>query len=207
MSPILRIGENMELQYEEYGFYRINKEYLQYLHNIDNQVFFKDESDYDRKPHLGLLVGIDNYTYCIPLTSAKKRHLSWQNVSEHNYVIYEIIDKEELHSNDIYKQYSKEPLKFKKILSVLEIRKMIPVNKSIVTKIIFDDIEDENYRNLLLKEYRFLGSYKKAILDKALDLYSKQKETGVVKSCYVTFDKIEEAYNNYLKILIDKQKL
>ena len=189
----------MELQYEEYGFYRIDKEYLKYLHSIDDQVFFKDEEDYDRKPHLGLLVGIEDYIYCIPLTSAKKRHLNWQNISEHNYVIYEIVDKEELCSKDIYRKHSEEPLKYKKLLSVLEIRKMIPVNDSIIKKIVFNDVEDKNYRNLLLKEYRFLGNYKKQILEKAKDLYTKQKETGIIKSCYVTFDKIEKAYNDKFK--------
>lgn len=199
MSPILRIGESMELQYEEYGFYRIDKDYLKYLHSIDNQVFFKDEDDYDRKPHLGLLVGIDDYTYCIPLTSSKKRHLGWQNISEHNYVIYEVVDKEELRPNDIFKKYSNDPLKYKKLLSVLEIRKMIPVNKKVVTKIIFDDIDDEDYKNLLLKEYRFLGSYKKIILEKAQELYLKQKESGIIKSCYVTFNKLEIAYNDKFK--------
>lgn len=189
----------MALQYEGYGFYRIDKDYLEYLHNVDDQVFFKDEDDYDRKPHLGLLVGIDGYTYCIPLTSAKKRHLNWQNISEHNYVIYEMVNKEELHPKDVFRKYSKEPLKYKKLLSVLEIRKMIPVNDSIVKKIIFNDVEDEDYKNLLLKEYRFLGKYKKQILEKAQELYKKQKETGIVKSCYVTFSKVEKAYNDKFK--------
>ena len=72
---------------------------------------------------MGLLVGINGFTYCIPLTSAK-------------------------------------------------------------------------YRNLLLKEYRFLGSYKNHILAKAQQLYERQKETNIVKSCYVTFDKVEKAYND-----------
>ena len=189
----------MDIKYEEYGFYRIDKDYLKYLNKIDNQVFYKNEPEYEKKPHLGFLVGINGYMYCIPLTSAKKRHLGWQNISEHNYVIYEIVNKEELHKDDIYKRVSKDPLKFKKLLSVLVIRKMIPINNSVAKKIIFDDVSDEDYRNLLLKEYRFLGNYKKQILEKAQDLYQKQKETGIVKSCYVTFDKVEKAYMEKFK--------
>ena len=73
---------------------------------------------------------------------------------------------------------------------------MIPVNEQVIEKIIFDDIEDQNYRNLLLKEYRFISSYKKQILLKAQELYDKQKETSIVKSCYVTFNRIEKAYND-----------
>ena len=42
----------MELQYEEYGFYRIDKDYLEYLHSVDDQVFFKDEDEYDRKVNI-----------------------------------------------------------------------------------------------------------------------------------------------------------
>lgn len=186
----------MNLQYEDYGFYKIDLDYLKYLNSVDDQVFFKEEENYDRKPHLGLLVGINGFTYCIPLTSAKYRHLGWQNITEHNYVIYEIVDREELHKGDIYKKYDKDGNKYKKLLSVLEIRKMIPVNQNVIEKIIFDDIDDMDYRNLLLKEYRFLGSYKKHILVKAQELYEKQKETNIVKSCYVTFNKVEKAYND-----------
>ncbi len=45
-----------------------------------------------------------------------------------------------------------------------------------------------------MKEYRFLSSHKKQILEKAQELYDKQKETGIVKNCYVTFSKVEKAY-------------
>lgn len=189
----------MELRYEEYGFYRIDRDYLEYLHNIDDQVFFSDEDGYDKKPHLGLLVGINDYIYCIPLTSAKRRHLNWQNITEHNYLIYEIVDADELHSDDVYKRISNDPLKYKKILAVLEIRKMIPVNNNVIQKIIFGDIEDINYKNLLSKEHRFLKDYRRQILEKADILYTKQKETGIIKNCYVTFDLLENAYNDRFK--------
>lgn len=186
----------MQLQYKDYGFYKIDINYLKYLHAIDDQVFYKEEKNYDRKPHLGMLVGINGFKYCIPLTSAKPRHLGWQNITEHNYIVYEIVKEDELHKGDIYKKYDKESKTYKKLLSVLEIRKMIPVNEQVIEKIIFDDIEDQNYRNLLLKEYRSLSSYKRQILLKAQELYDKQKETSIVKSCYVTFNRIEKAYND-----------
>ena len=186
----------MQLQYEDYGFYKIDINYLKYLHSIDDQVFFKEEKNYDRKPHLGMIVGINGFKYCIPLTSAKPRHLGWQNITEHNYVVYEIVNADELHNGDVYKKYDRERNTYKKLLSVLEIRKMIPVNDQVIEKIIFDNIIDQNYRNLLLKEYRFLSSYKKQIILKAKELYDKQKETSNVKSCYVNFNKIEKAYND-----------
>ena len=186
----------MELLYKEYGFYKIDKEYLKYLNSKDGQVFYKEEEGYDKKPHLGLIVGIDDCLYCIPLTSAKRRHLGWQNVSEHNYIIYEIIEVSERHRSDVCKKIDKEGKQYKKILSVLEIRKMIPVNYSVITKIEFDEIEDEDYKNLLQKEYRFLKPYKPDIIRKANELYEKQKETGVIKPCYVTFNILEQAYKD-----------
>ena len=186
----------MKLQYEDYGFYRIDLNYLKYLHNVDGQVFYKNKKEYDKKPHLGLLVGIEGYTYCIPLTSAKTRHLDWRDVTDYNYLIYEIVDKKELHKSDIYKQVNGSPDKYKKLLSVLEIRKMIPVNKNVINKIIFNDIQDEDYKNLLLKEYRFLSNYKKQIITKAEKLYIKQKETGIIKNCYVSFNALEKAYGD-----------
>lgn len=86
----------METQFEKYGFYKIQKDYLKYLNSRDSQVFFENTKEYVRKPYLGLVVGINGMKYCIPLTSAKPRHLGWANVSKHNIVIYEIVEQAEM---------------------------------------------------------------------------------------------------------------
>ena len=112
----------MEVQFENYGFYNIEREYLRFLNSKDSQVFFEDTEEYERKPHLGIVVGINGMKYCIPLTSAKPGHLGWANVSKHNIVIYEKVDKSEIHRKDVWKKIGTTDT-YKKIMAVLEIPK------------------------------------------------------------------------------------
>lgn len=66
---------------------------------------------------------------CIPLTSAKPKYINWKNITKHNYIIYEMLKPlNNIPNNWIYKLNSQTG-EIKHILSVLEIRKMIPVPK------------------------------------------------------------------------------
>jgi protein AbiQ len=186
----------MEVNYEDFGFYKVDINYIKYLHSVDSQVFYKNVSNYQRKPHLGLITKLGGHTYCIPLTSAKKRHINWSNITEHNYIIYENVKFEEIHSNDVYKKIGQTDT-YKKLLSILEIRKMIPVDDELCEFIDFSLETDPSYKDLLEKEYFFLKTYRDEILKKAEVLYEKQKATGEVKSCYCNFKLLEEAYNKY----------
>ena len=56
-----------------------------------------------KKPHLGILTRLGGFLYCIPLTSSKPYQLNWNNITEHNYLIYENVKQRELHKNDVYK--------------------------------------------------------------------------------------------------------
>ncbi len=186
----------MGINYENFGFYKVDINYIKHLHSIDSQVFYKNVSNYQRKPHLGLITKLGEYTYCIPLTSAKKRNLNWSNITEHNYIIYENVKSEELHKNDIYKKIGQADT-YKKLLSILEIRKMIPIDEELCEYINFSCETDPSYKDLLEKEYFFLKPYRDDILKKAEVLYEKQMNTGIVKTCYCNFKLLEEAYNNY----------
>ena len=181
--------------FENFGFYAVDIDYVKYLHSKDNQVFYNASAGYDKKPYLGIIVGLNDFKYCIPLTSAKPKQLNWRNITEHNYLIYEYVRTAALHTNDLYKQIGDDT--YKKFLAVLEIRKMIPVNDSLYSYIEFAKIADPSYLALLQKEYRFLLPYKDAILSKAKTLYKKQKETGVIKNCYCNFILLETALGEY----------
>ena len=186
----------MDEENKGYRFYKVDLDYVKYLHSKDGQVFYKNDPEYEKKPHLGLLTNIDGYLYCIPLTSRKKTHLNWANVSQHNYVIYEIVEGSELKDGDIYKVHGKTG-KYKKILAVLEIRKMIPVDNSLIKYIDFSKVTDLTYKDLLEKEYNFLKPLFPDIATKAKKLYDYQKETKEVKACYCTFETLENAYKTY----------
>ena len=45
----------MEIKFEKYGFYKVDKSYLEFLHSRDREVFYKNVNEYDKKPHLGII--------------------------------------------------------------------------------------------------------------------------------------------------------
>ena len=76
-----------------------------------------------------------------------------ENSCDEHFLIYEVIDKSVNISGDVYKEYSKD--KKMHVLSVLDIKKMIPVPDDAYKRIIFDELGDERYQDLFEKEYAF----------------------------------------------------
>ncbi|MGL4949982.1 MAG: type III toxin-antitoxin system ToxN/AbiQ family toxin [Anaeroplasmataceae bacterium] len=84
----------MLLEFNEFMFVYIKLEYLKALYNVDKEIFYVNNSTYEKKPHLGMLITCDNINYVIPLTSAKNKHRTWNDVTATNYIIYEIINED-----------------------------------------------------------------------------------------------------------------
>jgi len=168
----------MNARFENFGLYHIDTDYLKYLHEIDSEVQFSLDKDYEQKPFLGLIVGIDTYFYFIPLTSSKTKHAKWKNVGPAHYLIYERVNKTELRKRDVFKPISDSHAL--KILAALDLKKMIPVRSSLYTNINFSALADRKYADLLEKEYRFCQKIQDGILSKVTQIYSEQKETGKV---------------------------
>lgn len=80
------------MNFEEFRFVFIDTEYLKYLRGFDSEIFFSSNTDYSKKPHLGILTNCHDRKYVIPLTSAKEKHIHWRDVTATNYRIYEEID-------------------------------------------------------------------------------------------------------------------
>lgn len=195
----------MDIKYDGFGLYKVNTDFVKYLSSKDSQVFYDNAPNYSRKPYLGLVTQLGGYTYCMPLTSAKQRQLDWANITEHNYIIYEHIRSSEIRANDICKRIGQTDT-YKKLLAVLEIRKMIPVDDTLYEFIDFSKITDMSYKDLLEKEYKFLKAHKDDILAKAETLYNKQISTNVIKSCYCDFKSLESALSQYKLDQISKTK-
>ena len=102
----------------KYGFYTVNPDYLEYLNQIDSEVYYNPSYRNSIKPFVGIIVGIENYNYFIPISSAKEKHKRWKNVSDEHFLIYEVIDNNITINGDIYKYYSDEEKMH--ILSILE---------------------------------------------------------------------------------------
>ena len=183
----------MKPKFADFGFYHVNTAYLKYLHDeIDTEVYYSEVKNYERKPFLGVIVNIEDYQYFIPLTSRKTKHLKWKNVGNTHYLIYETVDKKELRRGDIFKPVPDSDTVLK-LLSALDIKKMIPVPADCYEKVDFNAETDLRYKALLEKEYFFCQSVQDGILEKALKIYHEQKESGVVHKMYCNFSKLEEA--------------
>ena len=194
----------MNASYEKYGFYTVNIEYVKHLHSKDSEVFYSEAEGYDKKPYLGLIANLGGFTYCIPLTSAKPKHLKWKNVNDDNYVVYEDVEESALRDNDVFRKIGEVKKAdgkisiYKKILAVLEIKKMIPINESLYSYVDFNSVSDESYRILLQKEYQFLYPHRHDILEKERIIYKNQKESKIVKPFYCTFSMLESTFGEYI---------
>ena len=174
-----------------FGFYTISIDYLQYLHSIDSEVYYNASYGTALKPFVGILVIMDTFRYFIPLSSAKEKHKKWKNVTDEHFLIYEIVTNKELKDGSIYKTYSND--KWMHVMSILDIKKMIPVPEGCYKRIDFKLLEDSKYRDLFEKEYKFCLSIKSKILLKAEKLYHKQKASGIVRNGNCSFEILESA--------------
>lgn len=184
------------VEFKEFGFYTINADYLQFLNTKDSEVYYNISYRNAVKPFIGVVINLTEYNYFIPLTSAKEKHKKWKNVCDEHFLIYEVINKDVNVEGDIYKAYSLEEKMH--ILSVLDIKKMIPVPEDSFTRIIFSELEDEHYKDLFEKEYAFCLRIKDKILIKARKIHIKQKETMVIRQAYCNFAHCETALEEWV---------
>lgn len=170
------------MNFDKVQFVYIDVAYMEYLNRIDSEIFFnKEDENYRLKPHLGILLNNDGIKYVIPLTSAKEKHKGWADVTANWYRIYEVINIEKDpvdHDDIIVKVKNQEILKKikrddqlntrQRILSVLDIRKMFPVDETVYTEVKFN-ISSNNSRSdnqrtfLMIKEYNFLNASSRSI--------------------------------------------
>lgn len=207
-----------KLRFEDFRFVFVDPEYLKHLHSSDTEVFFTADKDYSRKPHLGILTTCNDRKYVIPLTSAKPKHAAWRDATATNYRIYEEIDVrstltdkydiivDETDFNKLrQKGIPKEEFQYykKRILSVLEIKKMFPVVDGVYHYAELStpstERDEEQRRNLMIKEYFFCKKIKYQIENKAKKIYERQAATGVVARYHCNYKLLEKTADTYKK--------
>ncbi len=175
-------------------FINIDQAYLKKLHDACSEVFYKPRG-YDKKPYVGILIREDNKKYVIPLSSAKEKHKTWKNVGKDWFLVYEIAKIVNMGTNDIW--VAMEGDNVKHILSVIDIKKMIPIVDGVYSQVnlnpsVSDPDDVKKYKDLLNKEYSFCLKVVSDVIKKANKLYEKQMKTGkVVKFC-CDFKALEE---------------
>lgn len=185
-------------EFENFGFYIINADYLEFLNSKDSEVYYNASYKNAMKPFIGIIIDMAKFKYFIPLTSAKEKHAKWKNNCDEHFLVYEVIDKSINIPGDVYKEYSNE--KKMHVISVLDIKKMIPVPDNAYERIVFDDLRDERYQDLFEKEYAFCLTIKDKILKRADKIYKYQKQTEVVRRTYCDFSRCEDAMGEWLQI-------
>jgi protein AbiQ len=175
-------------------FINIDQNYLKKLHDACPEVYYKT-SGYENKPYIGILINKNDRKYVIPLSSAKEKHKTWKNVNQECYLIYETAKKDCMKPGDIWTETEEDYVKH--ILSVLDVKKMIPVIDGVYRRVNINheqsDTDDvKKYKDLLNKEYVFCLKIINEVIEKANHLYDKQMDTGrVIKFC-CDFKALEE---------------
>lgn len=133
------------------GFYIVNIDYLQFLHNYDCEVQYNPWYKEKIKPHLGIIVVDDNQTFLIPLTSPKEKY---KNIKKNLFEYHKIYNKN------------------KELTGILLIKKIIPVNLNLIRKITFEN--GNKYHLLLREQLIFISKEKDVILSKINTFYNKK---------------------------------
>ncbi len=146
---------------ENIKIYEISRAYIDYLSTNAPLLFHNSKiGQSNERKYIGIVLQINKMDYFAPLSSFKPKHKNM-----------------------------KEALDFIKVrnYAVINLNNMFPVPKSEYTYIDFKTVEDENYRSLLLSEYRYIKSIQYTIRENALKLYNyKLKEnnnTSLSKRC------------------------
>lgn len=179
---------------KKFGLYNIDVRYLEILHEQDSEVRYSKNLSYEHKPYVGVVVMCESYKYFIPLTSAKPKHVGWKNVSKTHYLVYEMVEEEEIRDTDIIKRSENGNIK---ILSALEINKMIPIPLNCFERIDFNKLQDDKYRALLLKEFLFLQNVQDGIYEKSQKIYNTQIQTGKIFNRHCNFRLLEKICTNW----------
>ena len=118
----------MNFQLEHFGLYTVDMKYLDELYSIDREVFFNpNDPNYARKPYLGIVVIVGQYQYFIPLTLAKQRHKNWKLIDKAHFLVYETMPANKVRNTHITRPIPGDAGNCIRILSALDLKKMIPV--------------------------------------------------------------------------------
>ena len=121
------------------NFYYIDLKYIRNLSRADDNVMsVSPQVGKENRPFLGIIILIGGQKYCIPLTSPKNK---FENM------------KSQIDFIKIFDHNSRHPEYSSKIIGILNLNNMIPVNNSVISKVnlkvhsLITDFPDKN-RNL-----------------------------------------------------------
>ena len=168
-------------------WYVVNKEYVSYLKKFDDKVENINYSE-KLKPYIGILITINEINYYVPISSVKEKH----------YKMNEDMDFIKLMEND-------------RILGVLNLNNMIPIDNQNVKVLKYKEIEDYRkfkndkekhlYISFLSFELGLINGKIDKIKSNAVELYNEKinrPNSKISKRC-CNFKLLEEKCIDYKK--------
>lgn len=169
----------MELREDNLYFFRATDRYIKFLQGIDRKIM-NNRNENRKRIYLGVLFTIGRHQYYAPITSYKEeKHGRIKDSDQTCFIIYGK-DREE---DDLKK------------LALINLNNMFPVFPSEISVMEFDK-EEEKYKDLLEKEYRYVVSHRDKIVKKALKLHELRTKKNIarINNLCCDFTKLETEY-------------
>lgn len=186
------------------NLYRIDLKYVRDLSPADSNVMsISPQTHKDNRPFVGIVILMGEKEYCIPITSPKDKFKS---------------KKSSVDFIKIYDDKIKDNNGVSKLIGVLNLNNMIPVSKSVLSKIDLtvdkrSDLPTQRYVILMQKQLRWCRNNYDTILNRANKVYKMvtqepDKNRNLVRRC-CNFKRLEEILDKYLITLhsTDKESL
>lgn len=154
-------------------FFHIDEGYITFLHTIDNRVQL---NKCEHRPYIGIVLQINGVNYYAPLESPKPSHQKMKNGGP----VMKIDEGK---------------------LGLIGFNNMVPVSSRYLLSFDINEIEDEQYRNLLRKQLTYCRKYKNVIYTRADNTYKKAVSGDVpfYRKVCCDFKKLEASYMLYKK--------
>lgn len=156
--------------------YEVNPRYIDYLAPVAPHLFHnKKPGQHNERKYIGIILVVADMKYFAPLSSYKPKHDKMKNA-----------------------------LDFIKIgnYAVVNINNMFPVPEGEYTYVNIREVRNEQYRKLLMTEYRIIKKMQDKIKKNAIELYKHKMERGIstnlAKRCN-DFSLLEKKCRQYSK--------
>lgn len=179
---------------EKLDLYSIDLKYIRDLTKADQHVMsVSPQIGKETRPFVGIVVVMNTKQYCIPLTSPKAK---FENKSQIDFI-------------KIFDEHNKNSQGAPKLIGVLNINNMIPVNENVIKKINLsyspkDDRDSQLRKDLMQKEIRWCRNNIETIHNRANKVYklvtqTPEKNRNLTARC-LNFLKLEKVLEKKLGI-------
>lgn len=129
--------------------YTLNDDFIEDLrNNVSEHVFSNDDPNYHHtRKYLGVLLSINGFSYYAPLSSPKKS--DYMYIKEHRVIRNSILS--------IIRMVETDENGKRSLLGTIKLSNMLPVPQSMLVEYDLDNETDSDYKNLVLKEKRFIN--------------------------------------------------